>query len=265
MLYAIGLGLSKASIVFLYQRIFEGPRLRWVLLAAQVFNALLALSYVVTAFFTARPFGCSFVLDEPAGGCTYNDVWDGSGAYSAVNAAYDAWLVGIPAVVVWRLQMRTANKVGVIAVFAAGVLTCLVAIARAVIYSLNGNPGMSLLPLPMWAKFPRRAPGLISSFSTLRSLRLQLSAPHLGSLLRLLRRADLVLRHRLPPHRPTALRQEGLAGSQDGLQLAVIDVVVADAGRLFVVILGGREEYTFGVQAAMDHLGPALGELPASH
>lgn len=121
-LYAVCLGVSKMSIVFLYQRIFEGSRLRRVLLGTQAFNALLILSYVVSAFLVARPFGCDFVLDVP-GGCAYDDVWDGSGAYSAVNAAFDVWLVAVPAVVVWRLQMRTERKMNVIAVFATGILS----------------------------------------------------------------------------------------------------------------------------------------------
>lgn len=119
------LGLSKASIIYLYQRIFERPsRLQRVLVGKQAYNAPLALSYVVSAFFVARPFGCDFVLDEaPAGGCTRHDVCDGSGAYSAVNAALDAWLVAVPAVVAWRLQMRPESwKINAIAMFATGVV-----------------------------------------------------------------------------------------------------------------------------------------------
>lgn len=110
------------SIIFLYQRIFEGPRLRWVLLGTQTFNAALTLSYFLTAFWVAQPFSCTFEINLVATNCTYNDVWDGTGAFSAVNAAFDVWLVGIPAVVVWRLQMKTERKLNVIAVFATGIL-----------------------------------------------------------------------------------------------------------------------------------------------
>lgn len=118
--YAVGLGLSKMSILFLYQRIFEGPRLKRVLVATQVFNVLLTLSYVIATFFVSMPFDCQFYLDGPAY-CRYDDVWDGSGAYSALNAALDAWMVIIPAVVVWRLQMKTMRKLSVIAIFATGI------------------------------------------------------------------------------------------------------------------------------------------------
>lgn len=119
--YAISLGLCKMSILFLYQRIFEGPRLRRVLIATQVFNVLLTLSYVIATCFVSVPFKCQFYLDPPDY-CRYNDVWDGSGAYSAVNAVLDIWMVIIPAVIVWRLQMKTVRKISVIGIFATGVL-----------------------------------------------------------------------------------------------------------------------------------------------
>lgn len=119
--YAIGLGLCKMSILFLYQRVFEGPRLRIVLVVTQVFNVLLILSYVIATCFVSIPFACQFYLDMPAG-CTYHDVWDGSGAYSALNAALDIWMVIIPAVIVWRLQMKTTRKISVIAIFATGIV-----------------------------------------------------------------------------------------------------------------------------------------------
>lgn len=120
-IYAICLGVCKSSIIFLYQRLFEGPRLRWVLWATQTFNAALALSYFIATFFDARPLSCEFVVEVPAG-CIFSDVWDGSGAFPAVNAVFDIWLVAIPAFVVWRLQMKTGRKISVIAVFAAGIL-----------------------------------------------------------------------------------------------------------------------------------------------
>lgn len=120
-LYAVCLGVCKMSIIFFYQRIFEGPRLRWVLLGTQTFNTLLTLSYFISAFLVAQPFHCNFILDQHRN-CTYNDFWDGSGAYSAVNAVFDIWLVAIPAFVVWRLQMKTERKLNVIAVFATGIL-----------------------------------------------------------------------------------------------------------------------------------------------
>lgn len=143
-LYSVGLGLCKMSIILLYQRVFEGSRLRQVLIATHTFNILLVLSYVLSAFLVSRPLSCNWELNQSAD-CKYNDVWDGSGAYSAVNAVFDVWLVVIPAVVVGRLQMKRESKVSVTAVFATGIVTSLVAVMRFVLYRLRRNLGMLCL------------------------------------------------------------------------------------------------------------------------
>lgn len=121
-LYAITLGICKMSILFFYARIFQfgGNYIRWVLWATQIFNGLLSLSYLVTSFFVARPLNCVWEINELLSECVYSDVWDGSGAYAAVNGALDVWMVLIPAFVVWRLQMSTSRKLSIIAIFAAG-------------------------------------------------------------------------------------------------------------------------------------------------
>lgn len=108
------------SILFFYQRVFEGPRLKRVLIVTQVVNVLLALSYFITSFFVSIPFDCQFQVDIVEG-CSYHDIWDGSGSYSALNAALDVWMVIIPAVVVWKLQMKTMRKISVIAMFSTGI------------------------------------------------------------------------------------------------------------------------------------------------
>lgn len=54
--------------------------------------------------------------------CVKNDVWDGSGANAAVNAALDLWLIIIPAVSIWKLQMKVSQKMSLIGIFATGFL-----------------------------------------------------------------------------------------------------------------------------------------------
>lgn len=86
-----------------------------------MFNILLALSYFLAAFFVWRPFACNFMVD-PDRDCVKNDVWDGSGANAAVNAALDIWLIIIPAIAIWKLQMKVSRKLSLIAIFATGIL-----------------------------------------------------------------------------------------------------------------------------------------------
>lgn len=120
-LYAITLAVTKMSIIFFYQRIFEGPKVKRVLCGTHIFNILLALSYFIAQFFVSQPLYCEWTFNQGPE-CTYNDVWDGSGAYSALNAALDLWLVGVAAFLIWKLQMKVTKKMSVIAVFATGFL-----------------------------------------------------------------------------------------------------------------------------------------------
>lgn len=120
-IYPLALGACKMSIIFLYQRIFEGPRMRRVLLGTHIFNVLLSLAFFITTFFVIWPLRCNWQVDMESY-CVENDFWDGSGAASAVNAALDIWLVLVPAFVVSRLQMNVGRKLSVISVLATGFL-----------------------------------------------------------------------------------------------------------------------------------------------
>ena len=120
-IYAIALAVTKMSILFFYQRIFEFPQVTRVLAATQIFNASLAVAYFVALFFVSQPLYCEWTFDQGPE-CTYKDVFDGSGAYSALNAALDLWMVGVAAFLIWKLQMRVTKKLSVIAVFATGFL-----------------------------------------------------------------------------------------------------------------------------------------------
>lgn len=80
---------------------------------------LLSLAFFITAFFVFRPLYCNWQVDLDSD-CVVNDDWDGSGASSAINTAFDIWLVLVPAFVVLRLQMKITRKLSVIPVFATG-------------------------------------------------------------------------------------------------------------------------------------------------
>lgn len=109
------------SILFLYQRIFDGAKVRRFLWATQIFNVSLAVAYFIAQFLVSQPLYCEWTFDQ-GDECTYHDVFDGSGAYSALNAALDLWMVLLAAFLIWKLQMKVNKKLSVIAVFATGIL-----------------------------------------------------------------------------------------------------------------------------------------------
>lgn len=120
-IFPIALALCKASILTLYHRIFEGTWIRRLLWGSQVFNILLALSYFIANFFIAVPLDCQFYLMTESA-CLQQNVWDGSGAFSAVNAAFDIWIVAMPAFMIWRLNMARGRRLRIIGIFSTGIL-----------------------------------------------------------------------------------------------------------------------------------------------
>jgi hypothetical protein len=120
-LYAITLAVTKMSIIFFYQRIFDGPHVRRILWGTHFFNISLAIAYFIAQCFVSQPLYCEWTFDQGSE-CTYHDEFDGSGAYSALNAALDLWLVTFAAFLVWKLQMKAARRLSVIAVFGTGIL-----------------------------------------------------------------------------------------------------------------------------------------------
>ncbi|KAI3395049.1 hypothetical protein diail_1872, partial [Diaporthe ilicicola] len=137
-LYSITLAVTKMSVIFFYQRIFEGPKVRRVLWATHFFNISLAIAYFISQCFVSQPLYCEWTFNQGPE-CTYNDVFDGSGAYSALEAALDLWLVVVAAFLIWKLQMKVTKRLSVIAVFATGFLTFCSALFRFIVWRLS-NP-----------------------------------------------------------------------------------------------------------------------------
>ncbi|KAG8158476.1 hypothetical protein KVR01_011598 [Diaporthe batatas] len=151
-LYAITLAVTKMSILFFYQRIFDGPRVRRVLWATQIFNISLAVAYFIAQFLVSQPLYCEWTFDQ-GDECTYHDAFDGSGAYSALNAALDLWMVLLAAFLIWKLQMKVNQRLSVIAVFATGILTFCSALFRFIIWRLSDETKETTFPSLTWATY----------------------------------------------------------------------------------------------------------------
>ncbi|KAL2289818.1 hypothetical protein FJTKL_01129 [Diaporthe vaccinii] len=151
-LYAITLAVTKMSILFFYQRIFEGQKVQRVLWAAQFFNISLAVAYFIAQCFVSQPLYCEWTFDQGPE-CTYHDVFDGSGAYSALNAALDLWMVLVAAFLIWKLQMKVTKRLGVIAIFATGFFTFCSALFRFVIWRLSDATKETTFPSLTWATY----------------------------------------------------------------------------------------------------------------
>ncbi|KAI1847067.1 hypothetical protein JX265_006739 [Neoarthrinium moseri] len=136
-IYVLCLAASKASMLFFYRRVFSTPKM---LKAVDVVLGLLAvwtICFECACIFLCRPV---------------NGFWTGQGVCGdfipmiqsliATNAVGDLVIMLMPMPIIWSLQMKTADKLGIMSCFTLG-LACIVMAIFRVIYigqvDLAGN------------------------------------------------------------------------------------------------------------------------------
>jgi hypothetical protein len=119
-LWATSLTATKLSILLFYCRVFSVPRVH---LAAKILVVIIFLwcsTVVLSAFLLCRPFAFNWDPTIPNGHCgnrVLSYIMTG-----VLNIITDLAVLCLPMPVIWGLQMRTASKIGLIAVFATGFL-----------------------------------------------------------------------------------------------------------------------------------------------
>ncbi|TEA21124.1 hypothetical protein C8034_v002520 [Colletotrichum sidae] len=123
----LDLAVIKASIIYLYIRVFNIRSFRTVLWCTQGFNFLLGFSYVLLSLVQCQP------LDH------YWNGWDGRHpgkcadlntiglTHVAFNIGLDVWMLILPASQVYKLKLPLKKKLGVMAMFGLGVFLTVVA------------------------------------------------------------------------------------------------------------------------------------------
>ncbi|KAK2057114.1 CFEM domain-containing protein [Colletotrichum caudatum] len=119
-LYILGLAFVKASILFLYLRIFPDHRFRKVLWLTQLFNLALYLVFLVASLTSCQPL---------------NYVWDGwtgkmegrcfssnppALAHGALNLVLDVWMLFLPVSQIYKLNIPRKQKLDVMFMFSMG-------------------------------------------------------------------------------------------------------------------------------------------------
>lgn len=115
-------GIIKLSVLLLYRRLFVGALFNFYSLAMCVVIALWSLS-----FFFAFAFQCGTdIANWWTSATTIEAYCDNTSALSVgfviSDIITDFMILITPLPIVWRLQMSTANKVGLTAIFLLGML-----------------------------------------------------------------------------------------------------------------------------------------------
>ncbi|KAH7123983.1 hypothetical protein B0J11DRAFT_580733 [Dendryphion nanum] len=129
-LYFTQVFLLKLSLLFFYQRIFPGARIRQVIAVTVGFDVLYGVAFIV----------CSILQCQPIS--HYWNSWDGehegkcininalAWANAVISIVLDIWMLAIPFSQIIHLRMAWKKKVGVGLMFSVGTFVTVVSILR---------------------------------------------------------------------------------------------------------------------------------------
>ncbi|KAK1998617.1 CFEM domain-containing protein [Colletotrichum falcatum] len=134
--YMTCLAAIKASILFLYLRIFPDEGFRRILWYTQLINLLAFVAYTTTTVFLCQPISYFWTgwAKETEGRCiNLNAFAEGNGAF---NVIMDVWMLILPLSQVYNLNMKLKKKLGVMLMFGIGIILTAVSVYR--LYVVEG-------------------------------------------------------------------------------------------------------------------------------
>ncbi|KAF4422588.1 Satratoxin biosynthesis SC1 cluster protein 4 [Colletotrichum fructicola Nara gc5] len=121
-LYYSTIAFLKASILFMYLRIFPGERFRVVLWGTQAFNLAIGVTFLLLGIFQCRPIHLAWTAwrrdSESLGTCM--DVVIIAMVYSAIQVGLDIWMLILPLAQILGLNMKWSKKFGLMFMFSLG-------------------------------------------------------------------------------------------------------------------------------------------------
>lgn len=122
-IYTITLSLVKASICFLYLRLFTDPKFRRVVWATQAFNIALTLTFIFAYAFQCTPPSYFWEMwhGETKGKCLSYSVL--SWTQSGIGIALDLWMLVLPFWQVLKLKnLPLRKRLDAFVMFGCGIL-----------------------------------------------------------------------------------------------------------------------------------------------
>ncbi|KAK2022811.1 hypothetical protein LX32DRAFT_645201 [Colletotrichum zoysiae] len=128
--YITCLAFIKASILFLFLRIFPEGKFRMALWYTQVFNLLSLVAFLAATVASCQPIEYFWVgwSKETEGKCF--DVNAFAISHGAVNVALDVWMLALPVWQIYRLKMDPKQKLGVMLMLGVGIFLVAVSAYR---------------------------------------------------------------------------------------------------------------------------------------
>ncbi|KAL0930153.1 CFEM domain-containing protein [Colletotrichum truncatum] len=155
-LYHSCIDVIKASILFMYLRIFHLPdeKVRVVLWATQVVNLLCGLIYIFIGLFQCQPIhlAWTFWTGETMGKCM--DITKLGLSHAGINIGLDVWMLILAGTQVWGMNLALRKKLAIMAMFSLGLFLTIVSIIRiTAIFEFKKspmNPTVAMMPSVVW-------------------------------------------------------------------------------------------------------------------
>ncbi|KAH2640469.1 hypothetical protein KXW54_006431 [Aspergillus fumigatus] len=128
LVYVVAIPLIKLSIILFYRRIFG---MNWVMWICVLLTVGYWFSCTVAFLVCCRPLSYYWTqYRDPGGGKYIFNLYPFYIGNAAANVATDGIILMVPIPLVWKLQMRTAQKVLVSSIFLLGGFVCVASIVR---------------------------------------------------------------------------------------------------------------------------------------
>ncbi|KAH8692037.1 hypothetical protein BGW36DRAFT_276883, partial [Talaromyces proteolyticus] len=130
--YAVGMGSIKCSLLLLLKNIFGTTsvafrRISWTIVTLCISWSVMT---ILIAFLQCRPLNYNWNLKDPAGHCDNQNA--AFAAVGAVDIATDVMIIILPVPMVLARQLSNSKKAAIISVFALGLFTIGITVARMV-------------------------------------------------------------------------------------------------------------------------------------
>ncbi|KAF9874908.1 CFEM domain-containing protein [Colletotrichum karsti] len=154
--YSVTLAVIKASVLFLYLRIFGSITevFRQILWATQIFNVAVCLAFVIVNLNQCKPlsyFWYGWDGRHP-GYCI--DLSAMALSHAALNIAMDVWMLVLPATQIYKLNLQKRQKAGIMSMFGVGIFITIVSAVRlrsVSVFSHSWNPTYDFYGLALWS------------------------------------------------------------------------------------------------------------------
>ncbi|OCL15437.1 hypothetical protein AOQ84DRAFT_384022 [Glonium stellatum] len=130
-LFAFAVGLVKLSICLMLSRIFFVHLLKIAARVAMGFAVVWAVVTILIGFLICQPLSMNWNPATPGGHCGDEDLAFAAGGL--VDVLSDLFILILPIPMVIKLRVPQANKIGLVCIFGAGILTMITGILRVVV------------------------------------------------------------------------------------------------------------------------------------